>query len=378
MTVLVSGTFDLLHSGHVRFFEEAATYGALHVGVGSDQTVQTLKGRPPLTSETERLYMVGALACVEDAFVSTGSGLLDFEPQCRALRPDVFVVNEDGHHPSKRALCKELGTRYVVLPRTPSPGLAARSTTDLRKSSAMPFRIDLCGGWLDQPFVSRHHPGSVITVSLEPTVQFNDRSGMASSTRRKAIEIWGRHMPSGETQKLARLLFAYDNPPGTTEVSGSQDAIGLVYPGLARGHYDNAYWPHQIDHLVDEASLQFVEDSLYLIPLDPRFEGYAVLNDTHIGAEGAQALARAADACWQAIAARDTPAFGKAIKEGLDAQVSMFPSMITPQISDMIKRYADTACGWKISGAGGGGYLILVCGDPIDGATRVKVRRPGH
>jgi hypothetical protein len=97
----------------------------------------------------------------------------------------------------------------------------------------MPYRIDLAGGWLDQPFVSRHYPGSVITLCIEPTVEFNDRSGMATSTRYTALDIWGPRLPPGDSEKLARILFACNNPPGTEYVSGAQDAIGIVFPGLA-------------------------------------------------------------------------------------------------------------------------------------------------
>ena len=376
-TVLVSGTFDLLHSGHVRFFQTAAAYGELHVGVGSDRTVAALKGRPPITSEGERLFMVNALAAVSSAFVSSGAGYLDFEPEMRALRPDVFVVNHDGDHPDKAALCRELGTEYVVLDRVPEDGLPERSTTALRAGSRMPFRIDLCGGWLDQPFVSREHPGSVVTLSLEPTEEFNSRSGMASSTRRAAIELWGDHLPTGDPAKLAQVLFACDNPPGTTEVSGSQDAIGIVYPGLAQAHYAGHYWPARIDRLCDEDALQFVEQALYLVPLDPRSEGYDVLGKTHIDKRSAKALATAADACWAAINARDIHAFGRSLRDGLDAQIAMFPAMMTPQVEQMIDAYRSQTLGWKISGAGGGGYLILVSDHPLDGATRIKARRGG-
>lgn len=376
-TVLVSGTFDLLHSGHVRFFQTAAEYGQLHVGVGSDRTVARLKGRAPITSEEERLFMVRALSGVSHAFVSSGSGYLDFEPEMRALKPGVFVVNHDGHHPDKAALCDELGTRYVVLDRVPEEGLPERSTTALRTESRMPFRIDLCGGWLDQPFVSREYPGCVVTLSLEPTEAFNSRSGMASSTRRTAVNLWGEHLPAGDPAKWAQVLFACDNPPGTTEISGSQDAIGIVYPGLARAHYAGEYWPAQVEQLLDDDALRFVEDALYLVPLDPRSEGYDVLGDTHIDRHGAKALAVAADACWTAIQNRDLRAFGESLLGGLDAQIAMFPAMMTPQIQEMIEAHRDHALGWKISGAGGGGYLILVSEDPVDGAIQIKARREG-
>lgn len=219
--VFVSGCYDLLHSGHVQFFTLAAQYGDLYVALGSDKTIQGLKGRPPVNTERERLFMVGALGCVKDAFISTGSGMLDWEKEFRELRPNVFVVADDGDRPEKRKICEELGVKYVVLPRIPHDGLPVRSTTALRQANTFPYRIDMAGGWLDQPFVSTLHHGAVITFSIEPTHEFNERSGMATSTRKKAIEMWGPRLPAGDPEKLAKQLFCYDNPPGTTEVSGA-------------------------------------------------------------------------------------------------------------------------------------------------------------
>ena len=106
--VFVSGCYDMLHSGHVAFFEEAASHGELYVGLGSDQTIYELKGRRTINSNAERLYMVKALRCVKDAWISSGSGLLDFEKELRELKPDIFFVNTDGYTPSKEKLCKDL------------------------------------------------------------------------------------------------------------------------------------------------------------------------------------------------------------------------------------------------------------------------------
>ena len=176
--VMVSGCFDLLHSGHIAFFKEAAAYGDLYVALGSDKTVFDLKGRLPVNSEEERLFMVKAVGYVTDAFISRGSGLMDFVEEFKALQPDIFIVNEDGHLPDKQKLCEEHGVEYIVLNRAPAEGLAPRSTTALRTVNRIPFRIDLAGGWLDQPFVSKHYPGPVITISIEPTIEFNERSGV--------------------------------------------------------------------------------------------------------------------------------------------------------------------------------------------------------
>ena len=57
---------------------------------------------------------------------------------------------------------------------------------------------------------------------------------------------------------------------------------------------------------------------------------------------------------------------------------NMFPQMSNPAIRKMIRSYAKTALGWKLSGAGGGGYLVLVSQEPVPGAIQLKIRRPGE
>ena len=373
--VFVSGCFDMLHSGHIAFFKAAAEYGDLYVAIGSDRTVFELKGRPTINTQEERLFMIQSVGCVKKAVISTGSGMLDFEPELRRIQPDIFVVNEDGDVPEKQKLCRELGIEYVVLDRIPHENLRARTTTDLRQIDQMPYRIDLAGGWLDQPFVSKHYPGAVITVSIEPTIEFNERSGMASSTRRQAVELWGNRLPVDHYEKLTQILFCCDNPPGTEYISGAQDAIGIVFPGLAKSHYEGDYWPVGIDHCLDGKALDFVEQALYLKPLGPRHAGYDVLSDTRIDASGARTLAEATDRCWQAIGEQDIAGFGASVRQAFDAQIAMFPHMMNPGVEELIDQYRDRALGWKLSGAGGGGYLILVADEPIEHSVRVVVRR---
>lgn len=132
--VFVSGCFDVLHSGHVRFFEEASQYGDLYVSIGSDKTVFELKNRPTLYNEQERLYMVSSLKFVYRAFVASGSGKLDFENEIRQIKPDIFFVNEDGHSDEKQKFVESLGIRYVVSKRQAKENLPIRSTTSIRQS----------------------------------------------------------------------------------------------------------------------------------------------------------------------------------------------------------------------------------------------------
>lgn len=131
--VVVTGCYDWLHSGHVRFFMDAAAFGALYAVVGSDRNVSLLKGPGhPMQSEAERRYMVGAVRNVHRCMVSTGSGWMDAEPEIAAIGPAFYVVNEDGDQPEKRDFCRTHGIEYVVLARVPHAGLPARSSTELR------------------------------------------------------------------------------------------------------------------------------------------------------------------------------------------------------------------------------------------------------
>ena len=373
--VFVSGSYDMLHSGHVAFFEEAASYGDLYVGVGSDKTIAELKARKTINPDAERLYMVRALKVVRDAWINSGSGMLDFEGELRQLMPDIFFVNTDGHTPAKEQLCKELGIEYIVSQRIPHGSLPMRSTTALRQVCRIPYRIDLAGGWLDQPYVSKFYPGTVITICVEPDYEFNDRSGMSTSSRNKAIELWQTDIPEGDSEKLAKTLFCFENPPGTKYVSGSQDSLGITMPGLNRYFYDNDYWPSKIESRLDDDLLKWIEQRIWMIPLYPRKSDFDVLADTRIDERGAKALSLAAEELWNSLMKKDARTVGEAFTRSFEAQISMFPNMVNTEILEQIEHYKQAALGWKISGAGGGGYLILFSETPIDKAIQIRIRR---
>lgn len=131
--VLATGCYDWFHSGHIRFAEEASAHGDLYVVVGHDANIRLLKGEGhPLLPQEERRYAVGSIKYVKQALISSGNGWLDAEPEIQRIRPDAYIVNEDGDRGGKREYCERHGIEYIVLKRSPAPGLPRRTSTDLR------------------------------------------------------------------------------------------------------------------------------------------------------------------------------------------------------------------------------------------------------
>ena len=344
--VFVSGCYDLLHSGHVEFFQQASQFGDLYVGIGSDATYLEYKHRKPMFPQEERLFMVKNIKAVKEAYINEGRGVIDFLPTLDLVKPDIFVVNADGGSQAKRQLCEERGIQYIELQRTPHEGLEARSSSSLKATLTtqeansqqptanvgIPTRLDLAGTWIDQPYVSMHHPGWAITISLEPTFEVRDRCGLSTSTRNLIQKIWPMKLPKMDPEMLARLVFCFENNPERAEghISGAQDSIGICFPGLCRHYYDNNFWPTKIESTNDEMTLRFLEEHLVMVPMEPRKPGCSVVEGKDITPEKVKALAAAAEACWQAIMKKDLAAFAAAYRASFEAQTAMFPGMIRP------------------------------------------------
>jgi galactokinase/mevalonate kinase-like predicted kinase len=167
-----------------------------------------------------------------------------------------------------------------------------------------------------------------------------------------------------DPETLARLVFCFENHPEREDgiISGAQDAIGICIPGICRHYYNNHFWPEQIESCHDEQVILWLENHLCMIPMEPRRPGCNVVEDMDITEAKVKDLANAADRCWDALLRCDLTAFATAFKDSFNAQVAMFPAMIQGCVQSYIDQYSTLpdVLAWKMPGAGGGGYLVLV------------------
>jgi len=372
--VMVSGCYDLLHGGHIAFFKTAAAYGKLYVFLGRDENILHLKGKAPYFSQEERRFMVGSIKYVHEAIISSGMGMLDFADDMRKLKPDLFIVNHDGHTEGKKQLCRELGVEYLVLDRIPEEGLPARSSSGTKKEMQFPYRLCIAGGWMDQPWVSKIHAGSVVVAQLMPTIDFNDRSGMATSSRKIAQELWKGSIPEGDPIRIAQLLFGAENPPYAKYVSGSQDHIGLLVPGVNRLYYNGGYWPEKINSCVDPEICNWLSGVLHLIPLEPRPEGYNPIETKNLDKELVKQLGEAGNLCWQSILQKDIMGLGKSMTDTFLIWRKILPYTVPDWVmQEMETHYLNKFPGAITSGSGGG-YMVVASEKQMEGAIRIKVK----
>jgi cytidyltransferase-like protein len=372
--VFVSGCYDLIHGGHVAFFKTASAFGNLYVSIGRDENLLFLKGKKPVFSEDERLYIVRSVRYVHDAFLASGMGMLDFEPDLKRIKPDIFVVNHDGHTSEKENLCKKLGIEYIILERIPEPGLPVRSSSGTKKEMRFPYRLCLAGGWIDQPWVSEIHPGSVVVTQIWPTMDFNDRSGLATSSRGVGIKLWGNRYPDGDHTENAKLLFGAENPPGKKYISGSQDHIGLLYPGINRLYYNGGYWPERVDSTINKDLCDWLSGVLHLVPLEPRPEGYDPLKVMCLEKPLIKELGEAGTLCWESILRKDINGLGKGLTDTFLSWKKILPLTVPDWVlNEMETKYFPNYPGAITTGSGGG-YVIVASETEIEGAIKIKVK----
>jgi hypothetical protein len=253
-----------------------------------------------------------------------------------------------------------------------------------RVIGAIPNRMAFAGGWIDQPFVSRLNPeppGSMVVVALEPTFRSMDRAGMASGTRAVALKLWGGELPDRDPAALVKELYAEENR-GKAEPSGSQDMIGLIYPGVNRLDFDfeheGGVFPRHIESNNDPAVARWLEEVIHVVPVAPRPEGYNPLGVKNLDREWIRRLGQSGKDCFAAIVGRDIRGLGASMNECMACWEAILPHTVrhptvTVDLVGLLGYYQSRCAGAMYSGCGGG-YLFVVSDTPVPGAFRVNVR----
>ncbi len=249
---------------------------------------------------------------------------------------------------------------------------------------AIPYRMAFAGGWIDQPFVSRLNPdppGSMVVVGLEPTFRYMERAGMSTGTRKVATRLWNGRLPPGEPERLVRELYEEENR-GLAEPSGSQDMIGLIYPGVSRLDFDvrhaGSIFPVHIESNNDPAVARWLERVVSMVPVAPRPEGYNPLITKNLDPQWIRRLGQSGKDCYSAIVARDLHGLAVAMNECMACWEALLPCVLrhptlTVDLVALLRHYQARYPGAMYSGCGGG-YLYVVSEEPVPGAFRVTIR----
>ncbi len=246
------------------------------------------------------------------------------------------------------------------------------------------YRLALAGGWIDQPFASRlnpNPPGSMVVVAVEPQFRWMDRSGICGSTRQIALELWGGALPDRDPAQLVRELYEAENE-GRAEPSGSQDMIGLIYPGVSRLDYDfrchEGLFPAHIESCNDPAVAAWLSRILHILPVAPRPDGYNPLETKNLDPAWIGRLGRSGRDCYDAIVARDIERLGASMNECMECWEAILPGTVRHRtlrvdLIELLEYYQSRYPGAMYSGCGGG-YLLVASERPVPGAFTIQVR----
>ena len=116
--VLTQGTYDMVHIGHARYFEEAKKHGdILVVGVDSDKKVKARKGPDrPIVPQEERLEMVTHLRAIDIVTIKEHNA-----PRwhlIKTVKPDVLIITKETNDKYTKDEMKEIATycgKVVIL-----------------------------------------------------------------------------------------------------------------------------------------------------------------------------------------------------------------------------------------------------------------------
>ena len=221
----------------------------------------------------------------------------------------------------------------------------------------------------------------MVVVQIEPNFRPMDRSGLASGTRAIADRLWKGRLPKRSRDELVRELYEAENN-GKAEPSGSQDMIGLIYPGINRLDYDYAanggVFPTRIESLTSKKHARWLEKVLHLLPIEPRPLGYNPLGIKQLEPRWVECLGRSGMDCFDAIKKMDADALGASFNATMWCWEKLLPHVVVHplikiDLKEILRIYQGCFPGAMFSGCGGG-YLIVVSKEAVPGAFQVNVR----
>jgi len=133
--VFVSGCYDILHGGHIEFFNQAKTLGDyLITSFASDKVLEKYKHKKSSIPEAHKKRILESLSMVDEVVMgdNTNDVGLDFKEHFLRIKPDILAVTEDDRFGKQKiALCKSIGAEYIVLPK--NLGFEKTSTSEIIK-----------------------------------------------------------------------------------------------------------------------------------------------------------------------------------------------------------------------------------------------------
>jgi hypothetical protein len=249
----------------------------------------------------------------------------------------------------------------------------------------IPYRLALCGGWMDQPFVSERDPsppGSMTVVAVEPDYRFMDKAGMATSTRKVAVRLWGERLPDRPPAELVRELYAEENR-GLAEPSGSQDMVGLVYPGINRMDFDasieGGVFPVKVESCEDPGVIAWLEKNLKIVHVAQRPSGYNPLGTKNLEPGWIRRLGESGRNCFDSIVARSLSGLQASMNVSMLAWEAILPATLRHPLLQVdlvgLMSYYRKEFGAAMYSGCGGGYLFIATDRPVPGSFGFRVRR---
>ena len=221
----------------------------------------------------------------------------------------------------------------------------------------------------------------MVVVAVHPDFRFMDYCGIGTSTRKIAGRLWGARIPARPPSELVRELYNEENR-GKEEPSGSQDMVGLVYPGVSRIDYDFRYeggiFPAFVESNADPDVAEWVQRVIHVLPVAPRPASYSPLEVKHIEPSWVRRLGASGRACFDSLARCDLQGLQESMNECMRAWATLLPGTvrhptITVDLEGILRHYQSEYGGAMYSGCGGG-YLFVATDRDVPGSFRVRVR----